>query len=171
MCFIILVHNGQVDLTSLSFLSSDVSGNIAEVWVVGCVLVAGSGTQHFVSWNYDMATEVLRCYGDCTGEHSVTATTSSSIAHCSCDAIISSVNAYQQHLIKPSKYFDEIFSFGKPKTNYNWMFFKNILWYPTLFGFGRRFFLHNMHGWWLLSVDYVSSCHNSRIFPVSQIDT
>ena len=60
MCFIILVHNGQVDLTSLSFLSSDVSGNIAEVWVVGCVLVAGSGTQHFVSWNYDMATVVLR---------------------------------------------------------------------------------------------------------------
>ena len=56
MCFIILVYNGQVDLTSLSFLSSDVSGNIAEVWVVGCVLVAGSGTQHFVSWNYDMAT-------------------------------------------------------------------------------------------------------------------
>ena len=60
MCFIILVYIGQLDLTLLSFLSSDVSGNIAEVWVVGCVLVAGSRTQHFVSWNYDMATVVLR---------------------------------------------------------------------------------------------------------------
>ena len=62
-----------------------------------------------------------------------------------------------------------IYSASENRKQTNWMFFKNILWFST-FGFGRRFFLHNIHRWWLLSVDYVSSCHNSRIFPVSQID-
>lgn len=132
MCFIIIVYIGKLNLTLLSFLSSDVSGNIAEVWVVGCVLVAGSRTQHFVSWNYDMATVVLRWL--CRG----------TFGHCYHQFLNSTLQlwCYQQKCISTT--FDQniqniltTYSASENREHTNWMFFCYILCLPT---FRRRFF-------------------------------